>query len=291
MIWLVWRRQRAALLFALALLAAVALLMALGGIGLRAGRVPAAAGPPALVLIVRTVLLVLPGLVGVIAGAGLFGRELERGTHVFALTQSVSRLRWWLTGLVVTGLPVVVGVALVTWLAGWALGPHGMDFPLATPFFDSSGLVPIGHVLLAFTVAAGTGLVARNALAAVAVGVGVVMVVQIVLAAGYRMNYLPPEHARVGVSALTDRPLVGSRWLESAPVDTAGAPVAPPPPGCVVPGDPVPCLRAAGATAVEVVYQPASRYWPFQAIETGVLLSLSAAALGVGYWGLRRQVS
>ena len=292
MTWLVWRRQRAALLFALSLLGAVALLMLAGGIRLRAGTAPP--GPqiaPTLVLVVRTVLMVLPGLVGVIVGAGLFGRELERGTHVFALTQSIGRLRWWATGLLVTGLPVAVAVVLVTWLAGWALGPQSMAVPLSPTFFDSSGLVPLGHVLLGFTVSASAGLLARNALVAVAVGVGVLLIAQIVLGAGYRMHYVSPERSRVEVSALTSPELATGRWLERSPVDSTGQPVDLPGSGCVGPGDQTSCLRAAGATAVDLVYQPASRYWILQSIETLVLLALSALGVTAGYLGLRRRVS
>lgn len=292
MIWLVWRRQRAALLFALGLLGAVAVVMVLGGVGLRSARTPVGAGPPAFVLVVRTILLVLPGLVGVIVGAGLFGREMERGTHAFALTQSVGRLRWWLTGLLVTGLPVVVAVAMLTWLASWALGPRGMIFPLGTPFFDSSGLVPLGHVLLAFTLTAVAGSVLRNALAAVAVGVCALLLVQVVLAVGLRPHYLPPESARMDVAAVDGTEITRSRVLERGYLDAAGRGLASPGPvGCVAPGDQAPCLRSAGIAAVDVVYQPARRYWPFQGIELALLLALSAAALGVGYGGLRRGVS
>lgn len=290
MTWLVWRRQRAALLFASGLLAAMALLLLAG-----AGRdAPApTGGPTTFVLLCRTILLILPGVVGVVVGAGLFGRELEQGTHVFALTQSVGRVRWWLTGLAVAGLPAAVGVALVTALAGWVLGPAGLVLPLGNPFFDGSGLLPVGHVLLAFTVTATAGLVARNALVAVAVGVGLVLVAQIVLAVGFRPTYLAPEASRVELAALFDGgDLDRGRRLATTYLDDSGRPVTSTALArCAGPAGDAECLRSVGAAQADVVYQPASRYWPFQWIETVILLALSAAALAVGFWGLRNRVS
>lgn len=46
----------------------------------------------------------LPAVLGLFCGAPLFSREFERGTQVFALTQSVGRVRWWGTKLCVVGL-------------------------------------------------------------------------------------------------------------------------------------------------------------------------------------------
>ena len=42
---------------------------------------------------------------------------------------------------------------------------------------------------------------------------------------------------------------------------------------------------------VLVTYQPASRYWAFQALETGLFLGLSALLAGFCFWWVRRRVS
>jgi hypothetical protein len=38
-----------------------------------------------------------------------------------------------------------------------------------------------------------------------------------------------------------------------------------------------------------LVYQPASRFWAFQGIETGIYVVLAAALLGVTFWVLKRR--
>ena len=210
---------------------------------------------------------------------------------MFALTQNVGRVRWWATGLLVLGVPAAVAVAGVTWLAEWALGPAGLFFPLSTPFFDGSGLLPVAHLLLAFSVSAAAGLVARNALVAVAVGVGVLLVVQIVLPLTVREHYAAPVTVRGAAAVVDSVELQGRRTLGERYFSVDGRPVAqvavgPCPPdesGSV-------CLGERGVTEVEVIYQPASRYWPFQGIEAGILGGLAAIGVGAAFVGLRRRV-
>ena len=38
-------------------------------------------------------------------------------------------------------------------------------------------------------------------------------------------------------------------------------------------------------------YQPASRYWPFQAYETALFVVLALALAGFSYWWLRRRLT
>jgi hypothetical protein len=38
-----------------------------------------------------------------------------------------------------------------------------------------------------------------------------------------------------------------------------------------------------------VTYQPASRFWAFQGIETGIFVVLAAVLLAVTFWVLRRR--
>jgi hypothetical protein len=40
-----------------------------------------------------------------------------------------------------------------------------------------------------------------------------------------------------------------------------------------------------------LTYQPASRYWPFQAIETAIFLTLALALAGLCFWWIRRRIS
>jgi len=48
------------------------------------------------------------------------------------------------------------------------------------------------------------------------------------------------------------------------------------------------CMRAHGWRGF-ATYQPASRYWPFQGIETGIYLLLAAALIAVTFVIVRRR--
>jgi hypothetical protein len=50
----------------------------------------------------------------------------------------------------------------------------------------------------------------------------------------------------------------------------------------------VSCMAAHGYRGY-VTYQPASRFWAFQGIETGIFVVLAAALLGVTFWVLKRR--
>lgn len=322
--WLVWRRQRVALLFAIGLAALVALVTGLGRfvaieVGRDLGVLPCLRGVRTAVCntptwtgyysnvagfatLTHVVMLVLPTVCGIIAGAGLFARDMERGTHVFALSQSTSRLRWWSTGLLVAGLPVAVAVAATSVIATLALRPFGAlagNSPLDASTFLTTGVLPVAYALLAFGLAATSGLVLRNALAAVAVAAVLQLVVLGGLGFGARTDYLPAEAAIAPVETTRDP---AASWpetpantteLSSGFRDAQGNEVDLFRSGatrCFEESSVGSCLRSVGVTDIVVRYQPESRYWPFQAIEGGIVLALLAGSLGVGLWGLRRRV-
>lgn len=327
MIWLVLRRQRAALLLAAALvvLCAAALVtwralfladtQALGLARCLAETAPPCEQPAWYRLqdtynpywsLMHVTLICAPAVLGMLAGAGLFGRELDQGTHVFALTQSVGRLRWWLTGLLVAGLPIAVAAGALTVLAGWALEPFRpfrqlFGAELTTPRFEVTGIVPVGHTLLAFAVAASVGFVLRSALAAVVVTVVVQIAVLIALAGEARPRYLPPVAETTALAAGGyDGQLVtvpdGAWILDIADVDAQGraVPMTTSLADCYLAATTeqayFACQRAAGVVGTRVRYHPADRYWPFQRIETGIVVALAAGALALGFVGLRRRV-
>jgi hypothetical protein len=55
------------------------------------------------------------------------------------------------------------------------------------------------------------------------------------------------------------------------------------------------CLAQAWAYLPQLrevlTYQPANRYWPFQAIETAIFLALALALAGFCFWWVRRRIS
>ena len=310
MTWLVWRRQRAALLTAAALVAVFAVVLVAArhdfatflreyGVdeacfdtategcreqtpSLFAAGLHWAYGP--FWGLSRSALLVTPLTLGLLAGAGLFRRERDEGTDVLALTQSTTVTRWWATGLLVAGVPVAVLSGLLGVIAQWAYAPFRLITysysPLESPLFDASGIVPIAYALLGFTLAAGTGLVARGSLAPVVVAVVGYSVVLFVLTVYVREHYLPAVVVHLRVEPDGEIPRATGTWelgrrllddqgnrhypTECEPTELTGQ-----------------CHQRLGVTVAEVRTQPDSRYWAFQLIETAILLALSAVTLAL----------
>lgn len=320
MIWLVWRRLRVPLLVALGLVALVVATAVAGRIGWLAaardlgveqcfrgastgacrseGWFALRADHNGFRYLLALAAVALPGVAGAIVGAALFGPETARGTHVFALSQSLSRVRWWGAGLLIAGLPVAAAVAIVPPVLAWSAAPFAGPYPtspLSGSAFLTSGPVPVAYVVLAFCVAASGALLLRSTFGALGLAVGLHVAALVVTTVLARPAYLPAETVYVALSAGQESvPWAApddALGIAYGYVDAAGREVSP---------HEIPlvecdraysdCLRAAGYTALYSRFQPASRYWPFQAIESGLLLAVATGALGAGLWGLRRRV-
>jgi hypothetical protein len=246
------------------------------------------------------VLLALPLVLGLLTGAGIIGRELGRDAHLLTLTQNVGRARWWTSRLALAGGVAVVGSVLVAGVAGWAFAPFddlvaGRQ-PLQTPIFETSGIVPAGQALFACALGAVLGLLTRSAAgAAFATTIAYVVVLFVLASTDVRGAYLPP--VTITADAYTDQVILGppstdGDWVLASRYLDAGGGVVPATSetfdeGC---GDTDECLRGAGVVVTESDVQPASRYWPMQLIETGILLALAAAVVAVGSLRLRRSL-
>ena len=217
--------------------------------------------------LMHTFLLVVPLLLGLLAGTGLFSRELEERTLLFTLTQSESRARWCGVTLLAGGLPALVAAGVLGALVSWAFQPLDLvAYPfssLETPAFESSGVVIVGYTLLAFAVTVAAGVVARSSLVSIVVTVPVYGIVIYLLARRLRPHYLPPEQVQVqGALNFSDAQgeLQGTRaWIV----------------------DYEPYLGGQDDTPRLIEYQPDDRYWLFQTIELGILLVLAVLAFVV----------
>ena len=165
MIWVSWRQHRSQAIACLALLAALAVYAILLGSSMRSAfshdglaaclaRSQGISCPAAISAFMNefgsavniafwAVLLIAPGLLGVLIGAPLIARELEYGTWRLAWSQTVPRTRWLAAKLaLVTGGLVVLGAAMtavITWyrapmdrltghIGDWVLGqPAGQS--------------------------------------------------------------------------------------------------------------------------------------------------------------------
>jgi hypothetical protein len=313
MIWLAWRQHRKQALFTGIGLAAIAALLLPTGLAMRhsystlhiAGCTdlgPDQGGCGAAVqqfndqfgvmALVAVLLVFLPLLLGLFWGAPLVARELEHGTHRLVWTQGVSRRRWALVkfGLVggVTAVAAACyGLGMAWWFAplSWT-GNSRLDF-LA---FDSLDLVPVGYTLFAVALGIFAGTVWQRVLPAMAVVLTGFLAVRIPLTALARPRYLPALSRRYSVESLGKRgpsPLTGD-WERSSAVYSGDGRLLTPHGQAVCAGQ---CVRpdgpGSGAYNLET-YQPASRFWPFQLIETGIYVALAAALIYLAVRRIRR---
>ncbi len=320
MTWLVWRQHRGQAYFAAAALAAFAVLLLVTGRQMAAQYQSALAacaasracgnlantlvlGSPAL-LVVITLTVLVPCLLGVFWGGPLVARELETGTSQFAWMQSVTRRRW---------LTVKVGWALLaaaTWggavsaLVTWWSSPlnalNQQNFQPAQ--FDIQGIVPVGYAVFAVALGIAAGALLRRTLPAMAITIGVFTLVRLVVGQDFRSHYLTALTKSFAFLHPPPRP-AGSYWLISSDIVGPGGAVPAShgvtglqlgingipinlgrlPSSCQAlafhgPRKVVSCLATHGYHAF-ITYQPASRYWPFQGIETGIFVLLAAALI------------
>ena len=262
-------------------------------------------GTPVLFLLV-TLTLVVPCLLGVFWGGPLVARELETGTSQFAWMQSITRRRW-LT--VKAGWALLAAAAwggavsaLVTWWSSPVNALNHQNFHPAQ--FDIQGIVPVGYALFAVALGIAAGTLLRRTLPALAITIGVFAALRIVIADYVRPHYMTALTMTYSFLHHQASP-AGSYWMVSGGVAGPGGLVpssqAPGGPHIYFHGVPVPinnmpsacralvfqdplktfsCLAAHGYRAL-ITYQPASRYWAFQGIETGIFVLLAAALIAV----------
>jgi len=260
-------------------------------------------GSPVLSLLV-TLTVVVPCLLGVFWGGPLIAREFENGTSQFAWTQGVSRGRW-LTAKIGWVLLAAVAwggavSALVTW---WSTPVNALKQQNFQPGqFDIQGIVPVGYALFAVALGIAAGALFRRTLLAMAVTIGVFTFLRLVVGQDLRSHYLP---ALTRTFSFLHPPVLpaGSYWLVAGAVVGPGGQVAGGAahsgPSISFGGVPIPvgsmpsacrelifqsplkfgsCLAARGYRA-QISYQPASRYWAFQGIETGIFVALAAVLI------------
>ncbi|HET6151592.1 MAG TPA: hypothetical protein VFE15_01475 [Marmoricola sp.] len=251
------------------------------------------------------VMLLLPGILGVFAGAPLIARELESGTFRYAWTQGVGRMRWAIALL----LPGALGIAALTGLFGMLVNWHqqplvsyGVSSRLQGSTFAVTGVAAAAWALLGFALGALAGVAWRRVLPAVATAFVAWFGLAYVAADVLRNRYLSPlTTTKMQLSARNfqidqwwtkDGVRVSNTKINSI-LEAGGAQIS----GHSVKihvtqggTDPIQTLLSEGYRQV-TQYQPGSRYWAFQWIESGWLVVLAAALLGATFWLLRRRAA
>jgi len=198
--------------------------------------------------------------------------------------------------------------------------------PRLTPVtFAMRGIVPVGYTVFALLLGVTLGIVLRRSLPAMAITLALLVAVQIAVPLWVRPHLVTPIRTMVTISGSTLDEIRGDdrgralalgvtihqpdAWiLTNQTVDAAGKAVALPSwfTGCVPPpaapgevehqagrGALDACLARLNAEGYrqQVVYQPASRFWPLQWAETGLFLAGSGLLAGLCLWWTRKRLT
>jgi ABC-type transport system involved in multi-copper enzyme maturation permease subunit len=248
--------------------------------------------------------LLLPMLVGVFFGAPLVAREVEQGTHRFVWTQTVSRRRWAVAkfGLIaaVTLVFSTIYSLAMDWWSGPLMANSGRMGPL---IFDFEGIAPIGYTLFAVALGIFAGTLWKKVLPAMVATLVGFIVVRVLIETLARPRYMSPLTASLPVDSSNQFNGDSGAWIYgNGVVNGAGKLVLPNSSiGCgsngniavsgAVPDNVDPCGGLVsqglgpGPFFNSTQYQPASRFWEFQGIETGIFLALAAILI---YFAIRR---
>jgi ABC-type transport system involved in multi-copper enzyme maturation permease subunit len=268
------------------------------------------------------VLGLVPGLLGMFWGAPLITRELENGTQRLVWNQSVTRRRWLLFKLLVVGIGGMVVAGVASLLLTWAASPvdHVADNRFSTVIFGARFLPPIAYAAFAFVLGTLIGLLVRRTVPAMALTLVAFVIFQFLVPNVVRPHLMPSEHLvkPMTVSAINEAKSLGSitgapvlngitisqGWVTSlsdlkradgSPLDEktfnncyTNAPKTGATEGPY--GDIAVCLAKLDLH-LDISYQPESRYWAFQFLESGFYLVLTGLLIGVALWRIQRRVS
>lgn len=336
--WVAWRQHRLQLLIALAVLVVVAaavllfqlvLIARLHAVGCTVLTHPNACTNSLAAQnsfnegawrILRAVLVASPVVVGVFVGAPMFPREFDQRAEVFALTQSVGRIRWWSAKIIVAGTPLVAGLLglgfLVQWVDATTSYTDRNAFDDGT--FQVQTIMLAAFGLLALAIAITVGILVRSVVGALVTGLIVAGGVVVILAFPLRSHLLPitrdvtPFEAAIGsaqpVAAGTGGVDDPDNWfLGSGLLGPDGRPI----PFYDAPCQDISITVADGQqpTAQQIAaysnamtkcqkehgtrqytdYVPAVMLWPLRGVVTGICLVLAGLFLALGAFRLRAR--
>ena len=246
-------------------------------------------------------LLVLPILFGVMVGAPLVAREYEGRTRLLAWMQSITRTRWLsVTLAVVVGADLLAAGVLYALLNWWY---HPLD-ELTGKFnqgaFDFTGPVLITSSLMALAIGIAVGTLTRRTVLAIFLTLALIVAIRIVVEFNLRPNY-QPQVVVTWPFAQGDDPSLG---LDSPPIPLGREDWQLGSGFLDAQGNrtnsircnsgtqtPLQCAQAAGYRGNYLAYQPASRFWTFQWIETAIYSAISLLALGLTIFWVRRRLN
>jgi ABC-2 family transporter protein len=238
-------------------------------------------------------LILLPALAGVFVGAPLIARELEQGTYRFVWTQAVTRRRWLLSKTLLLAVGTAAAAAVLAAAVTWWRQPFDTFAGRMTPStFDVEGTVVPAYAVFALALGIFAGALLRRTVPAMSLALGGFFAVRLLVSRFARPHYLAPLHQ---TTAGIDPSVRARDWvLDNSFVDAVGHRIAARREDLAILHaqhagvDPNAYLLSLGWKRV-VTYQPAGRFWDFQAIETAIFLALAAALVLAAVALVRRR--
>ena len=304
MLWVTWRQHRLALVASGGLLAATAAFLVAQGLGMHAAYAGLGLGGVrsfdttrlsslgitfeneylGLGMYVPRVVMFVPLFIGAFVGAPLLARELETGTFRFAWTQGVERGGWLLAKLVLLALALTAMGLAFSAVFGWWYRPFAA---LGGPMPEVQGVVFTARILFGFAAGALIGRLVRRTVPAIALTMAAWFAVVLPTALLLRPHIQAPLVGRVDAAGKFSTDWTLSQWW----VDPVGHRLGRSAYNALV------RLHAADPSAWLVAhhyvqwqsYQPAGRFWTFQAVEAGALCLLALALAAVTVWLVRRR--
>jgi hypothetical protein len=261
-----------------------------------------------------------PAVFGMLVGAPLLAREYESRTFDFAWAQSITRTRWLLVKIGWVLLAAAVWGGVLAELVTWWSGPRNAAYQnwFQPNYFDQQGIVPIGYSVFATALGIAAGALFRRTLPAVAIVVGGFIGMRIWLSQDVRAHYMTPVTTSYSMTG-NFNPAPGSLLVSGGMTGPNGQVLAQNfnsgntfngvsisslPHACQSLANQASnfssqasnsaqnganrCLATAGYHSF-LTYQPASRYWAFQGIETGIYVAIALLLLAVTFYVVRHR--
>lgn len=241
----------------------------------------------------------VPALAASYIGGPLFALEFEKATHRLVWTQSISRSRWAGLKLGVILAVALIAAAILAAASGssrvlMGVGRSGMDI---RPFemFDLEGPAIAAYMVFGITAAAFAGAWSRRILAAMFVGLLVFGLARVAVH-NLRPWYETPVVVPFEMMSQVPRDAL---FVDVPAVDSEGRPVSrervttllseffrsPRFSPSATNNDST--FLAERGVFRKIGYQPADRYWTFQAIEAAIFTGLAALFALLTLWRVR----
>jgi len=235
--------------------------------------------------------------------AAPFVIELEHGTYRLSWTQSITRTRWLTIRLLVIAAAALAASVVFTLMMTWWRGPWDQLDGRIQPngAFDFEGLMPTAYLLFAVALILLLGTLLRRTVPALGIAAVVYVATRLAVQSFLRPNFLAPLTDRGGGSPVFSRGdwglgggfvdrhghTLGDDFVLNLCASKPGGPTA----AQRQPKDAfINCLHSHGISQF-TTFQPASRFWTFQAMEAALYLGLIALLIGVTVWWVRRRLT